>query len=142
MKNEILARFEQRILSKTKKHPSFRPGDRVRLHYKIEEATKSDKGEAKFRLQVFEGVCLRFRKGLTDATFTLRKIGANAVGVERIFALCSPFIDKIELISGGRVRRSRLYYLRNLSGKAARIRSRRLVVQDTVSEQAAGAAEA
>ncbi len=126
MKNSIITNFEQRMFSNRKTHPDFNPGDKIRVHYKIEEAAKTEGGESKFRLQIFEGICLRFKKGTVDSTFTVRKIGANNVGVERIFTLYSPFVDKIELISGGSVRRSRLYYLRERAGKAARIKARRL----------------
>lgn len=126
MRNAIIENFEKRQLQNAKQHPQFRPGDTLRVFYKIEESTKSDKGETKYRIQIFEGVCVRYRKGLTGATFTVRKIGANSVGVERVFPLHSPYIDKIDLVAGGKVRKSRLYYLRDLSGKSARIKTRRL----------------
>jgi len=97
--------------------PDFRAGDTVKVHFKIQEGDKE-------RIQVFEGVVIRKRKGNTGATFTVRKI-SYGIGVERIFPLYSPFMDKIEVISRGRVRRSRLYYLRERKGKAARIREKR-----------------
>jgi len=97
--------------------PAFKPGDTVKVHVRIREGDKE-------RVQVFQGVVIRKRKGRTNATFTVRKI-SYGVGVERIFPLHSPMIDKIELVSRGRVRRSRLYYLRKLRGKAARIRELR-----------------
>ncbi len=97
--------------------PSFRPGDTVSVSVKIREGEKE-------RIQVFKGVVIRKRKGTTNATFTIRKI-SYGIGVERIFPLNSPSIDKIEVVSLGRVRRSRLYYLRNLRGKAARIKELR-----------------
>ena len=97
--------------------PSFKPGDTVKVHVRIREGDKE-------RVQVFQGVVIRKRKGRTNATFTVRKI-SYGVGVERIFPLHSPMIDKVELVSRGRVRRSRLYYLRKLRGKAARIRELR-----------------
>ena len=125
MRNSIISNFEKKMVP-FKPHPQFRPGDTVRVHYKVEETAKTDGGEKKYRLQVFEGVCARFRKGFASSTFTVRKIGANSIGVERSFPLHSSHIDSIELVSGGRVRRARLYYLRNLSGKAARIQERRL----------------
>lgn len=125
MRNAVITNFEKRMNQSRKIHPSFRPGDTVRVHFKIEESSaKSDK--KKFRIQAFEGVCIRFKRGTAASSFTIRKIGANSVGVERIFSLESPLIDHIDLVSGGRVRRSRLYYLRELRGKAARIVSRRL----------------
>ncbi|MCD6225363.1 MAG: 50S ribosomal protein L19, partial [Deltaproteobacteria bacterium] len=78
----------------------------------------------KERIQVFEGVVISKRKGKSNATFTVRKV-SYGIGVERIFLLHSPAIDKIEVITRGRVRRSKIYYLRNLRGKAARIKERR-----------------
>jgi large subunit ribosomal protein L19 len=98
--------------------PQFRPGDTVKVHVKIKEGEKE-------RIQVFQGVVISKRKGTTNATFTVRKV-SYGVGVERIFPLHSPAIDRIELISRGRVRRAKIYYLRNLTGRAARIKERRL----------------
>ncbi len=97
--------------------PGFRPGDTVKVHVKIKEGEKE-------RIQVFQGVVIRKRKGNTGATFTVRKV-SYGIGVERIFPLHSPIIDKIEIITRGRVRRARLYYLRKLRGKAARIKEKR-----------------
>lgn len=97
--------------------PDFRPGDTVRVRYRIQEGDKE-------RVQVFEGVVIRRRRGGTRATFTVRKV-SYGVGVERIFPLHSPFIEKIEVVSRGKVRRSRLYYLRERSGKRGRIKERR-----------------
>ncbi len=97
--------------------PAFRPGDTVKVHVKIKEGEKE-------RIQVFQGVVIRRRRGNTGATFTVRKV-SYGIGVERIFPLHSPIIDKIEIITRGRVRRARLYYLRNLRGKAARIKEKR-----------------
>ena len=97
--------------------PQFKPGDTVKVHVRIREGDKE-------RIQVFQGVVIRKRKGTVNSTFTVRKI-SYGVGVERIFPLHSPLIDKIELVSRGRVRRSRLYYLRKRRGKAARIRELR-----------------
>jgi len=96
--------------------PQFKPGDTVRVHVKIREGEKE-------RIQVFEGLVIRKRKGGLGATFTARKI-SYGVGVERIFPINSPIIDKIEVVQRGRVRRSRLYYIRNLKGKAARIKEK------------------
>jgi large subunit ribosomal protein L19 len=120
MKNNLITAFENRVFSARKTHPDFRSGDTVRVLYKIQEG--ADK--TKFRIQPFEGVVIRKKNGTADASFTVRKMGANGVGVERVFPLYSPFVDGVELIASGVVRRSRLYYLRNLAGKAARIRSR------------------
>jgi large subunit ribosomal protein L19 len=96
--------------------PAFRSGDTVKVHLRIVEGEKE-------RIQVFQGNVIRVRRGTTNATFTVRKI-SDGVGVERIFPLNSPFIDHVEVVSQGRVRRSRLYYLRALKGKAARIKPR------------------
>ncbi|RLB42961.1 MAG: 50S ribosomal protein L19 [Deltaproteobacteria bacterium] len=98
--------------------PDFREGDTVKVHARIKEGDKE-------RIQVFEGVVIRKRKGKTGATFTVRKV-SYGIGVERIFPLHSPLIDKIEVVTRGKVRRSRLYYLRGLRGKAARIKERRI----------------
>ena len=121
MKIPEIAAFEKRNFKNTNPLPDFKAGDTVRVHYKIEEGQGDKKS---FRIQEYEGVVLRRKKGTVDATFTVRKISANSVGVERVFPDCSQFIDKVDVIAHGIVRRSRLYYLRNLSGKAARIRSK------------------
>jgi large subunit ribosomal protein L19 len=97
--------------------PDFKPGDTVKVNFKIQEGDKE-------RIQIFEGVVIRRRRGNTRGTFTVRKI-SYGIGVERIFPLHSPYIDKIEVVSQGRVRRSRLYYLRGRKGKAARIKEKR-----------------
>ena len=98
--------------------PTFRPGDRVRVHVRVVEGEKS-------RTQVFEGdVIARRAGGGVRATFTVRKI-SGGVGVERIFPLHSPNVEKIEVVRQGHVRRAKLYYLRERSGKEARIRERR-----------------
>jgi len=97
--------------------PSFRPGDTVRVHVKIIEGSRE-------RIQVFEGLVIRRRGDGLRETFNVRRV-SNGVGVERTFPLHSPRIDKIEVVRRGIVRRAKLYYLRNLYGKAARIRERR-----------------
>jgi large subunit ribosomal protein L19 len=97
--------------------PDFKPGDTVKVHARIKEGEKE-------RIQVFQGLVIRKRKGNTGATFTVRKI-SYGIGVEKIFPLHSPNIDKIELVTRGRVRRGRLYYIRQLRGKAARIKEKR-----------------
>ncbi len=94
--------------------PAFKSGDTVKVHAKIVEGQKE-------RIQVFQGVVIRKRGGQNRATFTVRKM-SSGVGVERTFPLNSPIIDKIEVVTRGRVRRSRLYYLRELRGKKARIK--------------------
>jgi large subunit ribosomal protein L19 len=97
--------------------PDFKPGDTVRVHARIKEGEKE-------RVQLFQGLVIRKRKGQTGATFTVRKV-SYGIGVERIFPLHSPTIDKIEVITRGKVRRGRLYYMRGLKGKAARIKEKR-----------------
>jgi len=94
--------------------PGFKPGDTVKVHVKIIEGQKE-------RIQVFQGSVIRKRAGQNRATFTVRKI-SSGIGVERTFPTHSPIIDKIEVVMRGRVRRSRLYYLRELTGKKARIK--------------------
>ena len=94
--------------------PKFKAGDTVRVHYKIREGEKE-------RVQVFEGVCIRRRRGGLRGTFTVRKV-SYGIGVERIFPINSPLIERLEVKSRGRVRQARLYYLRERRGKAARIR--------------------
>lgn len=97
--------------------PDFRPGDTLRVNVRVREGDKE-------RLQAFEGVCIARKHGGIQETFTVRKI-SGGVGVERIFPLHSPMISSIEVVRQGRVRRAKLYYLRKLRGKAARIRERR-----------------
>jgi large subunit ribosomal protein L19 len=120
MKNIIINKFEKRVFKDVKALPEFRSGDTVRVHYKIQEGADA----SKFRIQTYEGIVTRYRKGTAGSSFTVRKISAAGVGVERVFPSMSPLIDKVEVVAQGKVRRSRLYYLRDLSGKAARIRSR------------------
>ena len=97
--------------------PSFRPGDTVKVHVKIVEGTRE-------RIQVFEGVVIKRKGDGLRETFTVRRV-SNGVGVERTFPIHSPRVDKIEVARRGIVRRAKLYYLRDRSGKAARIRERR-----------------
>lgn len=98
--------------------PNFVAGDTVKVHVKIKEGEKE-------RIQVFQGVVISKRGNGASVTFTVRKV-SYGIGVERIFPLHSPVIDKIEVVTRGRVRRSKIYYLRKLKGKAARIRERRI----------------
>src|SRR5580698_9841127 len=111
--------------------PEFRPGDSIKVWAKIREGEKT-------RLQAFEGVCIRRVSKGARSTFTVRKI-SYGVGVERIFPDNSPNIDKVEVIQRGRVHQSRLYYLRDLSGKAARIKEREGDQQETAAPEAATA---
>ncbi|MER1955964.1 MAG: 50S ribosomal protein L19 [Solibacillus sp.] len=94
--------------------PSFRPGDTVKVHVKVVEGTRE-------RIQLFEGVVIKRRGGGISETFTVRKI-SYGVGVERTFPVHTPKIAKLEVVRKGKVRRAKLYYLRNLRGKAARIK--------------------
>jgi large subunit ribosomal protein L19 len=98
--------------------PGFRPGDTLKVHVRVKEGNRS-------RIQVFQGVVIRRQGGGIRETFTVRKI-SYGVGVERTFPVHSPSIDHIEVVSYGRVRRAKLYYLRDLRGKAARIKERRV----------------
>ncbi len=97
--------------------PDFFPGDTGKVHVRIREGEKE-------RIQIFQGVVISKRKGTTNASFIVRKV-SYGVGVERVFPTHSPSISKIEVVTHGRVRRSKIYYLRNLRGKAARIKERR-----------------
>lgn len=97
--------------------PSFGAGDTVKVHVKIKEGEKE-------RIQAFQGVVISKRQGRSNATFTVRKV-SYGIGVERIFPMHSPIIDKIEVITRGWVRRAKIYYLRKLRGKAARIKEKR-----------------
>src|SRR5580692_1194638 len=97
--------------------PGFRPGDTLKVHVRVKEGTRS-------RIQIFQGVVIRRQGGGVRETFTVRKI-SYGVGVERTFPVHSPIVDHIEVVTRGDVRRAKLYYLRSLRGKAARIRERR-----------------
>jgi len=98
--------------------PEFGPGDTVRVGVRVVEGDRE-------RLQDFEGVCISRRAGGINQTFTLRRIAAHGIGVERTFLLHSPRLDTIKVMRRGKVRRAKLYFLRGLSGKAARIKERR-----------------
>ncbi len=105
-----------------RKRPVFRVGDTVNVHFRIREGDKE-------RIQIFKGVVIRRTRGGAGATFTVRKV-SSGVGVERIFPLHSPRIEKIEITARGHVRRSRLYYLRSLRGKKSRLRERQRQIHD------------
>ena len=94
--------------------PQFKAGDTLKVHVKITEGDKQ-------RIQMFQGVCIKRRNSGVGSTFTVRKV-SNGMGVERVFPLHGPVVDKIEVLTVGRVRPAKLYYLRNLQGKAARIK--------------------
>jgi large subunit ribosomal protein L19 len=113
--SELIKLVEKEFAGARDKFPEFKAGDTVNVHVKIVEGTKE-------RIQVFQGVVLQRRNPNTNGeTFTVRKI-SNGVGVERIFPIISPSVDKIEVVRRGRVRRARLFYLREKFGKAARIK--------------------
>lgn len=116
MKPEIVKSVENLMVDK-KQYPVFKAGDTITVHYKIKEGNKE-------RIQNFQGVVLqRSGEGATE-TFTVRKMSGN-VGVERIFPVCSPFIEEIEVNKKGSVRRARIFYLRGLTGKKARIKEKK-----------------
>ncbi len=117
MKNKYIASFEAAQIAE-KNIPEFRAGDTIRMAINIKEGDKT-------RVQNFEGVCIAIRGEGVNRTFIVRKIGANSVGVERIFPLYSDSIVNIEVLRRGRVRRAKLYYLRELRGKKARIKELR-----------------
>jgi large subunit ribosomal protein L19 len=117
MRNKYIESFEQSQLE-NKSVPEFRAGDTVRVAVNIKEGDKS-------RVQNFEGVCIAIRGQGTGRTIMIRKIGANSVGVERIFPIYSDSIDSITVVRRGRVRRAKLFYLRALKGKKARIKELR-----------------
>src|SRR6202050_4270298 len=113
MQNALLMKFVEKK-RRTNLTP-FRPGDTVKVHVKIKEGEKE-------RIQVFEGTVIGLKRASNHSTFTVRKMSFG-IGVERIFPLHSPVVDKIEVVRSGRVRRAKLYYLRKLRGKAARLRT-------------------
>ncbi|NCO53872.1 MAG: 50S ribosomal protein L19 [Bacteroidetes bacterium CG02_land_8_20_14_3_00_31_25] len=116
----LVKAFENDTLA-VKELPHFRSGDTVTVHYKIKEGNKE-------RIQQFRGVVIKRKASGVKSTFTVRKI-SNGVGVERIFPDYSPFIDKIEVNKIGKVRRAKLFYLRGLTGKKARIKEKRRLVE-------------
>lgn len=122
MKNALLSKFEEKFQRKNPL-PEFRAGDTVTVWVKILEGNDKE-GKPKFRQQAFEGTVIRYRKGGTNSTFQVRKISAGSIGVDRNFFAHSPMIDRVEVKLRGKVRRSRIYYIAKLKGKAARISSR------------------
>ncbi|MDR0982458.1 MAG: 50S ribosomal protein L19 [Culturomica sp.] len=107
------------VPAETVELPAFAPGDTISVHYKIIEGSKS-------RIQIFKGVVIQIKGEGNNKSFTVRKMSGN-VGVERIFPMKSPFIDQIEVNKKGKVRRARIFYFRNLTGKKARIKEKRIV---------------
>jgi large subunit ribosomal protein L19 len=98
--------------------PEIRPGDLVRVHARIVEGDRE-------RVQTFQGTVIRLRRGGVNANFTVRRIASHGIGVERTFLLCSPRIDKVDVVRNAHVRRAQLYYLRDRRGKAARLKEKR-----------------
>ncbi len=112
-----LVKFVEQNTVGTQVLPSFKSGDTVAVHYKIKEGNKE-------RIQVFQGVVLQRRNSGVSETFTVRKV-SNGIGVERIFPVVSPMIEKVDIVNRGIVRRARLFYLRDARGKNARIKTKR-----------------
>ena len=118
-KHPIIQAFEAKELARIapeKEVPYFCAGDTLKIHYRIEDGQTS-------RIQMFEGLCIGRRNRGYDSAFTVRKL-SNGVGVERVFPVYSPLVEKIEVVRRGVVRRAKLYYMRELTGKAARIREK------------------
>ena len=119
---DLIKLAEQELAGKRSNHPEFKAGDTINVHVKISEGNKE-------RVQQFQGVVLYRRgKGTNGESFSVRKV-SNGVGVERIFPVVSPSIDKIEFVKAGKVRRAKLFYLRGRQGKAARIKEKLTVIQ-------------
>lgn len=114
---DVIRELEQSWIAE-KEFPQFNPGDTLKVHLKIVEGNKE-------RVQVFQGVVIGINGGGNRTTFTVRKISQGGYGVERILPLYTPAIDRIEVVRRGRVRRAKLYYLRDRIGKAARIKEKR-----------------
>ena len=108
----------QALVVDNHKHPEIESGDTVKVHVRIVEGTRE-------RVQVFQGVVIRARKGGNEANFTVRRIASHGIGVERTFLLRSPRIEKVEILRRAKVRRAQLYYLRDRRGKSARLKERR-----------------
>ncbi|MDY0359087.1 MAG: 50S ribosomal protein L19 [Bacteroidales bacterium] len=125
---DLIKTAEQAFAVESKNFPDFKSGDTITVTYKI-------KDENKERLQKFRGVCIQRKGSRVSETFTVRKM-SNGVGVERIFPYTSPFIDAIEVNKYGKVRRARIFYLRKLTGKKARIKERRVVLDKSAGAQA------
>lgn len=123
---DLIKVAEQAFAQEVKKFPAFKAGDTVTVTYRIKEENKE-------RLQKFRGVVIQRKGQGTTQTFTVRKI-SNGVGVERIFPLYSPFISEIELNKSGKVRRAKIFYIRELTGKKARIKERKYVTTEQSAE--------
>lgn len=112
--NELM----QALVAEDRGHPQIEPGDTVKVHVRIVEGDRE-------RIQIFQGVVIRLRRGGNEANFTVRRIASHGVGVERTFLLKSPRVDKIEIVRRAKVRRAQLYFLRDRRGKSARLKERR-----------------
>lgn len=123
---DLIKIAEQAFAGDAKNYPEFRAGDTITVTYKIKEGDKE-------RLQKFRGVVIQKRGTGTTKTFTIRKV-SNGVGVERIFPFASPFIESIEFNKAGKVRRARIFYIRKLTGKKARIKERTFVSKANKAE--------
>jgi large subunit ribosomal protein L19 len=99
-------------------HPEFGAGDTVKVHIKVIEGDRE-------RVQIFQGIVIRYRNGGNEKNFTVRRVASHGVGVERLFLFNSPRVEKIEVVRRAKVRRAQLYYMRELRGKAARLKERR-----------------
>lgn len=121
----LIKKVNQRLNRKLPQYPAFKVGDTVRVFVKVKEGEKT-------RVQPYEGVVIKKKGGGASASFVVRKI-SGGVGVERVFPLYSPVVDRIMLVSQGQVRRAKLYYLRELQGRKGKIRSE-YVYQDTIAE--------
>ncbi|MCY3976701.1 MAG: 50S ribosomal protein L19 [Chloroflexi bacterium] len=108
----------QALVVDNHKHPKIESGDTVKVHVRIVEGARE-------RVQIFQGVVIRARKGGNEANFTVRRIASHGVGVERTFLLRSPRVEKVEILRRAKVRRAQLYYLRDRRGKSARLKERR-----------------
>ena len=122
---DLIKIAQQAFAGEPKNYPNFKAGDTITVTYKIKEGDKE-------RLQKFRGVVIQQRGTCTTKTFTIRKI-SNGVGVERIFPYESPFIESIEFNKAGKVRRARIFYLRGLTGKKARIKEKTFVAKDSAN---------
>jgi large subunit ribosomal protein L19 len=121
-----LMRFVER-LEPNPNIPELRPGDTVRVHNRIVEGNRE-------RIQVFQGVVMRIRRGGANASFTVRRIASHGVGVERTFFFHSPRVEKVEVLRHGKVRRAKLYFLRGRTGKKARLQETRRIVLEEPTE--------
>jgi len=120
MPEDLIKAVEAKINAKI---PALKPGDNVSVHVRIVEGDKE-------RIQEFKGTIIRLRKGGNNANFTVRRLAAHGIGVERTFLLRSPRIDKVDVLRSAKVRRAQLYYLRGLRGKAARLKEKRFEIAE------------